>query len=343
MFKKDKFKSELKILITLVIVAFTVKSTLLEIYVVPTGSMENEILIGDMLVGNKWIYGMRTPTWLGIPYTRIGFDLPWWRLPVFRDVEVGDVTIFEFPRDPFQKYVKRCIGTPGDVIRMYNGDIYVNGDIMQFPENAQYVKGHTYGPEFEEVIFSGFTGNRDNIEEFIVPHKGMTIDFNQEHDWNSLIALLVQDGNEVQLGDKKFTVIDPREVGRTHGFLKYKIISIFSNNPKNQRKEYNDRMSFITELRKQNRQQSLYNPWEFTIRPEDRQVVYDNLLVNGEKISDLNTYTLKHDYYFLIGDNRDNSYDSRYWGFVPDTQILGIPLFSMVNIAQFKTRFKIVK
>ncbi len=342
MIKKDKFISELKVLITLVIVAFTVKSTLLEVYVVPTGSMENEILIGDMLVGNKWIYGMRTPTWIGIPYTRIGFDIPWWRLPVFKNVESGDVTIFEFPRDPFQKYVKRCIGTPGDRISINRGNIYKNGNMMEFPENAQYVKGHVYDPEFEEVIFSGFTGNRDNIDEFIVPHKGMVIDFSHKHDWNSLIALLVQDGNDVILGDKKFTTIDPTEVGRTHGFLKYKIINMLSNNPNNQRKEYNDRMDFITGLRKENRKQSLYNPWQITIRPEDHQIVYENLIVNGQKVSEMKEYTLNRDFYFLIGDNRDNSYDSRYWGFVPDVQILGVPLFSMINIAKFKPRFKIV-
>ena len=61
--------------------------------------MEDEILVGDLLFGNKWIYGMRTPTWFGIPYTRKGFDLPWTRLPSFKNVENGDVTIFEYPSE----------------------------------------------------------------------------------------------------------------------------------------------------------------------------------------------------------------------------------------------------
>ena len=74
--KYKKIFEELRILIVLIIVAFTIKSTLVEIYVVPTGSMENTILTGDMLIGNKFIYGMRTPTWIGIPYTRIGFNIP---------------------------------------------------------------------------------------------------------------------------------------------------------------------------------------------------------------------------------------------------------------------------
>ena len=109
MFTKIKFK-EIKELFVLIVIAFTIKTCLIEIYVVPTGSMEKTILIGDMLFGNKFIYGMKSPNWIGIPYTRFGFDIPWFRFPSFKPVKNGDVVIFEFPRDTWQKYVKRCIG-----------------------------------------------------------------------------------------------------------------------------------------------------------------------------------------------------------------------------------------
>ena len=121
-----KILTEIRGLIILVIVAFTVKSTLVEIYIVPTGSMENTILTGDLLIGNKFVYGMRTPIWIGVPYTRIGVKIPWLRLPAFQEVKNGDVTIFEFPRDPFQKYVKLCIGIPGDSIYIDKGLIFIN-------------------------------------------------------------------------------------------------------------------------------------------------------------------------------------------------------------------------
>ena len=146
--KIKKYFSEAKILFILVVVAFTVKSSLIEIYVVPTGSMENEILVGDLLIGNKFTYGMRTPDWLGVPYTRFGFYIPSLRLPRFKNIDNGDVAMFEYPRDPFQKYVKRCIGTPSDVIEFDEGSIFVNGDLMDFPKNAKYVT-------FKEVDLNG--------------------------------------------------------------------------------------------------------------------------------------------------------------------------------------------
>ena len=70
-----KFKAELKAIVIIIIIALSVKVTLLEAYIVPTGSMEKTIMTGDFLIGSRFVYGLRTPEWIGIPYTDIGLSL----------------------------------------------------------------------------------------------------------------------------------------------------------------------------------------------------------------------------------------------------------------------------
>ena len=86
-----KFASEAKAIVIIVIVALSIKVTLLEAYIVPTGSMEETIMTGDFLIGSRFVYGLRTPDWIGIPYTDIGFFIPYIQLPKFKNPEVGDV------------------------------------------------------------------------------------------------------------------------------------------------------------------------------------------------------------------------------------------------------------
>jgi len=337
-----KFLEELRVFVILIIIAFTIKSMLVEIYVVPTGSMENTILTGDMLIGNKFIYGMRTPPWIGIPWSRIGFKIPWFRLPEFKNVENGDVTIFEFPRDPFQKYVKRCIGIPGDSIYINSGEIFINGEVMEFPKEAKYVKGYQYGPSKTEKLYTLFTGNRDNMNGFVVPHKGMMLDFNKINDWQTTISLLVQDGNVVKLGKKTFSMIDPYEVARTHGFLKNKLIRLISSGKRAAIREQKERTLYINKLNKKYKENNLLNPWYLNYGTENEDYLKNNITINGKTLQEIRMYTLKHDYYFFMGDNRDSSYDSRFWGFVPDNQILGTPLFALLNLFKFKLRLKVI-
>ena len=400
----NKRLKEFKELLTLIIVVFTIKTCLLEIYVVPTGSMEKTILIGDMLIGNKFIYGMRTPDWIGIPYTRMGFYIPSYRFPKFKKVKNNDVVIFEFPRDPFQKYVKRCIGLPGDNISIYNGEITVNNKLFDLPNKGQFTfKFKNYsksyltkyfppgadtlkiynpyqiwdqssiypkfkGSEFEDANNNGqfdtfdnlssdvdyVYGNADNINNFTVPFKGQIISFKNlsASEWEHLLILLLLEKNNLKLGDWNLDLNDPTQISRLKGLIKYKILSLFYSyndvNPANGQPDKQDKEQYIhkTKLELERKKKMLENPWSERILEKlkkDKNYFYNNLTVNGVNISEIYSYSLKHDYYFMVGDNRNNSYDSRYWGFVPDYHILGTPVYSVVNIGNLKFRMKVVK
>ena len=124
--KLSKTLNEIRSLATLVLIIFLLKVTIVEAYIVPTGSMENTIMTGDFLIGSRFNYGMRTPDWIGVPYTDKGFNIPHIRFPGFKKPEQGDIIIFKYPRDPIYKYVKRCIAGPGDVIKIENRKVFVN-------------------------------------------------------------------------------------------------------------------------------------------------------------------------------------------------------------------------
>ena len=356
--KKRNYKEEFRVLVILIIVAFTVKTSVAEIYVVPTGSMENTIMIGDMLFGNKFIYGMKTPTWLGVPYTRMGFDIPWARLPKFKEVENGDVVIFEYPRDPFQKYVKRCIGIPQDSIEISRGEIYINNEKMDFPIGGNKTQRYVDPNDEQYGMYSQFRKvgqNQNNIDVFQVPYKGMEIDLNNVDNWESVINLLVLDQADIQIRVQEqseggqmenrafsFTAIDPEEISRTRGFLKYKLQSFYSNYQSIRAKQSADSKEYIENSFNEYREQMLINPWQWRTHPGYNQLLgtlyanedllLDYVMIDGVQIKDIDSYTLKHDYFFMVGDNRDNSYDSRFWGFVPDYHVLGTPIFSVMNL-----------
>ena len=155
-------------------------------FLVPTGSMENEVLTGERLFVNKFIYGGISPR--NIPFTNI--RLPWFRLPAIKDVKRGDVIVFVFPgmRDEvepqdFTFYLKRCVGVSGDTIQIRNRVLSVNGQLQPMPRNVKYDHGWSVpANEADDGIFPAGSGwNQDNFGPLVVPKRGMVISLNTQN------------------------------------------------------------------------------------------------------------------------------------------------------------------
>ena len=151
-----------------VILALIIKTSIVEAYKIPSASMEDTLLIGDFLLANKFVYGARLP-------------LVNWRLPAVSEPEVGDVVIFIFPGDnKGTKYIKRCVGTPGDTIEIKDKELFVNGTRFPDPPHSKFTdpRIRPRGP--------GGKVSRDNFGPFIVPegHYFMMGD-NRDNSWDS--------------------------------------------------------------------------------------------------------------------------------------------------------------
>ena len=305
---KRKIISETKAIIFIVLTVLMVKVTVLEAYIVPTGSMENTIMTGDFLIGSRFVYGMRTPDWIGIPYTDIGFFIPYVKFPEFKIPKKGDVLIFKYPRDKYVKYVKRCVAGPGDTLLVKQKKLYVNGKIVPMWKNGKYLTAPMQRQYRQPDIFlsSETNINKDNIGPIYVPKSGDVFPINRETNWRFLLPIILMEGHTVTLNNEevnyKFTLQDPNELFRRKG----KQVVYDDYFPKG----------------------NLLTPWSKAIKDEHFQF----LLIDGKPLSEWTEYTVTQNYYWAMGDNRDDSLDSRYWGYIPENNILGEALFTYFSL-----------
>jgi signal peptidase I len=297
----NKFIAEIKSLLILILIILFLKETVVEAYIVPTTSMEENILKGDFLIGSRYIYGMKVPEKIWIPFSAISIPtfLPEYRFPAFKQVARGDVVVFEYPRDPVYKYVKRCIGIAGDTVKIEDQNVYVNGEIVPLPEGGKFIMNNYLSKEvIDPDIFLGKQGNKDQYPEITIPKKGDSFTLDKDMDWKLVLPLLLYEGNKVQyiFGENSLT---------------------FTTGDKSIYKEYFPSTNA-----------TLITPWSSRFKKEHIQYLY----INGKPINEIEAYTLSQDYFWMMGDNRDASEDSRFWGFVPKSHVLGQPLITWFSI-----------
>lgn len=133
-----------------IVLALVIKTSVVEAYKIPTSSMEDTLLVGDFLLANKFVYGARVP-------------MVNWRMPAISDPKRGDVVIFIWPGDMTTKYIKRCVGLPGDTILVKDKVLLVNGQPFSNPEFSKFTSREV------EPRGQGGQKSRDNYGPFVVP------------------------------------------------------------------------------------------------------------------------------------------------------------------------------
>src|SRR3972149_8424519 len=123
--RKSVLRDYAESLIVALILALIIKTSLVEAYKIPSGSMEDTLLVGDFLLANKFIYGSKIPL----------IDV---RLPAIREPKPGDVIIFKFPGNLKQNYIKRLIATEGQTVEIKNKQVLVDGKPLADPPHVKH-------------------------------------------------------------------------------------------------------------------------------------------------------------------------------------------------------------
>ena len=119
-YRKSTVREYFESICIAVILALFVRTFVVQAFKIPTGSMENNLLIGDHLLVNKFVFA---PTMSGIERTLLPID------PVRR----GDILVFKYPQDPERDFIKRVIGLPGETLEVRNKKVFINGKALDEP------------------------------------------------------------------------------------------------------------------------------------------------------------------------------------------------------------------
>ena len=379
-----------------VVAATFVHNYFFQPYIIPTGSLEKSLLIGDFLFVSKFHYGARIPT------TTIAFpmvhdtlplvksrsylnkpQLPYLRLPRIQKIKRNDIVVFNWPADtvrrffvkeagvkkPLDKksnYVKRCVGIAGDTLEIVGGFVHINGVKNILPERARVLFNfkayNSKGVSSRKLLDLGIRdfyrkfrienisqnsyaqltpyllGTQDNSQgNFIVitSHKGLPIELvrslglrvSEILEKSKDLNLTIKEAENLKKQNFIDSIIQKNQKIKTpnSSFFPNKIPFDWNND--NFGPIFIPKAGASVDLNLDNL--PLYKKIIVDYEKNKLETDGNTILINGKKSSQ---YKFKMNYYWMMGDNRHRSEDSRYWGFVPEDHIVGKPVFIWFSI-----------
>ena len=379
-----------------IIAATLVHNYFIQPYIIPTGSLEKTLLIGDFLFVSKFHYGARTPTSaVSFPMVHDTIpiikkrsylkkpQLPYFRLPGFQDVKRNDIVVFSWPADTVRKffvrekgvqkpidkksnYVKRCVGIPGDSLEIVNGFVHINGEKSILPDRAKTQYTHygynSKGVSSRKLLNAGY---KDFTRKYRI--KNITQDrYNAlqpyilgrlSDDTNNFIVITPSAGIPPKiLGDLRLSakeLLDAKKdltltIAEAKEILNTGIVdSIVRKVTRSKRANTN----FFPNAIPYNWNEDNFGPIfvpkagmtveiNETTLPLYKKIIREyeknelskegsSIFINGKETTN---YTFQQDYYWMMGDNRHRSEDSRYWGYVPENHVVGKPVLVWFSI-----------
>ncbi|MBL0033857.1 MAG: signal peptidase I [Bacteroidetes bacterium] len=324
--RKSATREWIDAIIFAVIAATIIRTFFIEAYTIPTPSMEKSLMVGDFLFVSKVSYGARVPmTPLSFPFAhhtmplvggksylewiKIGYH----RLPGFGDVKRGDCVVFNWPAenegrpiDKKENYIKRCIGVAGDTITIRERQVYIGNKLYPNPEFAQ----SSYHVMTDGSGFSYQAVQRLQLrEEQLSP-----TEFN--------FHLTAKEADEMKgFGNVKRIEANTVPAGIYQDFI-FPFDNRFNWNVDNFGPLYIPQKGATIKIDTSNI--SLYRKVIGEYEQNKLEERNGQIIINGQVATN---YTFKMNYYFMMGDNRHNSADSRFWGFVPEDHVVGKAVF----------------
>lgn len=302
-----------------------------EAFTIPSSSMEGELLPGDYIVVSKSSYGARMPiTPIAVPFTHRDLpfsenkrsylrwiELPYYRLPGFTEIALNDVVVFNYPRDlehPIDQrehYVKRCIALPGDTFEIKERMVFINGKTIVSPASVQYrylITVDSSGITKLDSIGIQFRGSLSGPGRYECELTTALAD--------SIAGLSFVKSIELMLTRKgeHNPYIFPRSANFKWNQDNFGPVVIPAKG---------DTLKLSVDTL------PLYT---FLIRDYEKNKLYvkgDSVFINNAYAS---SYVVKQNYYFMMGDNRSMSEDSRAWGFLPEDHVAGKAVMILTSV-----------
>ena len=372
--KKSQVREWTDAIIFAVVAASIIRIFMIEAYTIPTSSMEKSLLVGDFLFVSKMSYGPKLPnTPLAFPFVHHTMPLsqyaksyvewikwPYYRFPGTTTIKHGDVVVFNYPdgdtvalkqqnasyyslvrhygrervlNDKFnfgdivarpvdkrENYIKRCIGLPGDSIQIIDEVVHINGKALDFPKLSQF----TY-----EVKTDGNPINRRTISKLDI-----TEEIRMNEAGNQEITLTQESVAKLK---ELPNVLSVTKIIQPKGYWLPDIFpydSTYAWNVDNFGPLYIPKAGATVKLTLANL--PLYTRIINAYELNSLSVKDGKIFINGKEST---SYTFKMDYYWMMGDNRHNSADSRFWGFVPVDHIVGKAVFVWLSLDNNKSLF----